>query len=165
MERLPILCAGWNMNVTRNGAIHRVTTGRPGPEGPQGPVGPPGAGGESSLSVISQCVAGEIISGHRAVYKKNGSVYYADKDTEESVFGLLGISAGAALIGGAVNLVFAGELTEPSWNWVCPAPIFIGNNGILTQVTPASGWLVIIAKSISPTTIWVKPEEPTLRGN
>lgn len=153
------------MNVTRNGAIHRVTTGRPGPVGPQGEVGPPGAGGESSLSVISQCVAGEIISGHRAVYKKNESVYYADKDVEESVFGLLGISAGAALIGGAVNLVFAGELTEPSWNWVYPAPIFIGNNGILTQVTPASGWLVIIAKSISPTTIWVKPEEPILRGS
>jgi hypothetical protein len=37
------------MNVTRNGAIHRVTTGRPGPEGArgaQGPPGPPGNGAE-----------------------------------------------------------------------------------------------------------------------
>lgn len=153
------------MNVVLGGAIHRVQTGRPGPTGPQGPVGPPGVGGETSLSVISQCAAGETLSGHRAVYKKNGSIYYADKDIEESVSGLLGISAGAALIGGAVNLVFAGELTEPSWSWNFPAPIFVGNNGILTQDAPTSGWLVIIAKSISPTTVWVKPEEPIWRGN
>jgi hypothetical protein len=153
-----------NLNAERGRATLSYG-GRPGPEGAQGPPGPPGVGGESSLSVISQCVAGEIISGHRAVYKKNGSIYYADKDVEESVSGLLGISAGAALIGGAVNLVFAGELTEPSWNWVYPAPIFIGNNGTLTQNHPLSGWMVIIAKSISPTTVWVNPEEPILRGN
>ena len=153
-----------NLNAERGRATLHYG-GRPGPVGPQGEVGPPGAGGESSLSVISQCVAGEIISGHRAVYKKNNSIYYADKDIEETVSGLLGISVGAALIGGAVNLVFAGELTEPSWNWNYPAPIFIGNNGILTQVAPLSGWMVIIAKSISPTAVWVKPEEPILRGS
>jgi hypothetical protein len=162
---VPVLLYWWIVNFSRTRGAYISQVGKAGPVGPRGEVGLQGVGGESSLSVISQCIAGEIISGHRAVYNKNGSIYYADKDTEETVSGLLGISAGAALIGGAVNLVFAGPLIEPSWNWNYPAPIFIGNNGILTQAVPLSGWLIIIANSISPTTVWVNPKEPTLRSN
>lgn len=106
-------------------AVEIIEVAQQGPRGIQGIPGP--AGG----SVI-QVVAGETLSGHRAIRLSNGLAYYCDAANLAHAGTGIGVSTGAALIGETVNVQTLGTLSEPSWTWN-DGPIYVGTNGQLTQ--------------------------------
>lgn len=135
--------------------VHVVTVGEVGPQGIPGPVGPSGA-------VIENFTAGEALGGHRAV-KANvaGQAMYASNTEAVSAAAFLGVTTGAASAGAQVQVQRTGTLIEPTWAWTPQAPVFMGVNGLLTQVPPsAPAYSFIIGFATSPTSLFVAPREP-----
>lgn len=135
----------------------RVVTLDVGGRGPQGPRGEPGAAG----SVLAK-TAGAALGGHRVVVASGADdVLVADVADAAHLHRVVGITEGAAVMGDAVDVRFAGEMTEATWSWTPDAPIYVGAAGVLTQTPPVgAAWLRIVAVAVSATRIVVGLREP-----
>lgn len=109
-----------------------VAAGQQGVAGIQGPIGP--AGG-SAIDVV----AGAALSGHRIVYlDASYKAQYASNQTASHALVALGLTLGAAALDETVSVQRSGEVTEPSWSWTLEQPVYLGDNGLLTQTAPTS---------------------------
>lgn len=125
--------------------------------GQEGPPGPPGPAGDGSL--LSKVAVGAI-GGHRVVIASGADgAALADKDTPAHMFKVLGITTGAAVNGASVEISVFGEVTEPSWSW-SEGPVWLGNNGLLTQTLPSTGFQLMIGTAIAPTVLMLKIGAP-----
>lgn len=77
---------------------------------------------------------------------------YADKETSKRV---VGITLNAANIDDNVIIQTAGEITDPSWNWIVGKSIYLGNNGLLIQTVPISGYLIVMGYATEPTKVMI----------
>jgi hypothetical protein len=128
-------------------------------QGPPGPVGPIGPAGGAALSKI----AGENLSGQRIVVLRDNLAYYADPTDLADVAVLTGMTLGAAIEGTSVNIQSAGEIVEPSWNWVADMPIYLGLGGTMTQAQPtfpAMAYSAIVGFPTSSTSVMLSFREP-----
>lgn len=129
-------------------------------EAQQGPPGPPGAPGQAGVSYVT-FKAQEAIGGHRVVYAAfSGAVRYADSRNPACAMAVIGLSLHAAEQGDFVNVANAGEVVEPSWNWVQGLPIFVGVDGVPTQVPPDTGFQLVVAVATSPTSALLSIKQP-----
>lgn len=125
-----------------------------GQEGPQGRPGPAGDG-----SVVTK-IASTAISGHRVVIAMGSDdAALADKDTSDHMHRILGLTTGAATSGVPIEIATFGEFSEPGWNWVT-GPVWLGNDGLLTQALPTTGFLIQIGTAIAPTVLMLKIGAP-----
>ena len=124
----------------------------------QGPPGPPGAPGPAGGAAL-QRLAGETLSALRVVYELNGSVFLLEPDDEEHIELLLGITITAAVTGSAVNVQLIGAIDDDAWSLI-PGPVWLGANGALTQIPPASGFDVRIGSAVSTSRVTINIEEP-----
>jgi hypothetical protein len=130
-----------------------------GEQGPSGPVGPPGPTGGIAL----QYQAGEALGGHRmVVLDDTGKAVYADNTVLSHANKVLGMTTGAASMGGIATIQTGGEMTEPSWSWVLDTPIWLSSSGMLTQVAPVTGFSLIVAFPITATKIFINLHEPII---
>lgn len=119
--------------------------------GTPGPAGPAGSSGNTVSGL-----AGEALSGHRAVYfNASGQVFLASA-AGVNASAAAGITVGSAAQGATVSVVLFGPVVEPSWAWV-PGAVWLGASGLLTQVAPTVGTLVRIGTALSATSISVAP--------
>jgi hypothetical protein len=101
------------------------------------------------------------LSGHRAVRAvAAGAVAYASSSAPQDANLVLGITTGAAMNGTVAAVQVSGEMTEPSWNWVVSAPIFLGADGVLTQTPAVSGFSIVLAVAIKSDTIVIGIKQP-----
>lgn len=140
--------------VLEDGCIEIIAVAEQGPPGPQGVPGPTGG---SAL----QYIAAEALGGHRVVVLNDfeRAIYATNLDSMHAVK-VLGITLGAADFGDLVTVQTGGEITEPSWSWTLGQPIYLGDNGQLTQAYPAAGFALIVAFPISATKIMLRIREP-----
>jgi hypothetical protein len=125
--------------------------------GAPGPMGPKGADGSGIVSLTK--TAAEAIGGHRVVRASgSGEVSYASSDQLSHQGCILGITTGAVALGADVDVVVAGEVTEPSWQWTLGS-VYLGVNGLLTQTPPSTGFLQIIGTATEPTKLLVAIED------
>ncbi len=125
--------------------------------GPAGPAGPPGD------ETTSDYDAGEAIGGQRVVMlAADGLLYYADRSEPTHFNRVLGITAGAVGLGGSPTVRFHGIMTEPTWAWDLTKFIYLGTNGLLTQIPPAAGFLLQMGWPLSPTSMMVDIKLPIL---
>lgn len=130
--------------------------------GLQGPPGPPGASGDATTIARTAAIA---LSGHRAVATNaDGDFVYADKDTAAHASCTIGITTGAASQGASASAIALGPLTENSWNWTPQQLIFLGSNGVLTQSAPTTGFVLVLGKAVSPTTVFVQIQSAFIRS-
>ena len=123
----------------------------------QGPAGPPGRDADASDLTFT---ATRQISGHMAVFTDpTGALAYASVDDPATAQAFVGITLNAAAIGGEVAVRFTGLIVEPSWSWV-PGAVFVGLNGALTQVDPASGYALAVGVATGPQSLLVAPRPP-----
>lgn len=141
-------------------ALDPIIRGAKGDKGDTGDAGP-GAGPIQSL----QGIAGPALGGHRAVGMDDTGVYrYASNATPADVLRVAGITVGAAASGAAVSVQTNGPITEPSWSWTPDAPVYLGQNGGLTQTAPtlASGavFSMAIGIALTPTSMFLRLNTP-----
>lgn len=124
----------------------------------QGPSGPPGAGVSNTLSAV------QALGGHRAVVSAGEhGADYADAYNPAHVGRVIGVTTGAASQDSEVSVQSFGPLEELSWSWVAGEDIFLGANGLLTQVLPPEvAFMQRVGQALTPTRMWVDISEPIL---
>lgn len=130
-----------------------------GQQGPAGPVGPIGPAGDLAISVT----AGAALGGHRIVYlDSNYEAQYASNQVASHALIALGLTLGAASMGASVDVQRSGEVTEPSWSWTLEQPVYLGDNGQLTQTAPTSPALFqrIVGFPTAATKLFLALREP-----
>ena len=101
--------------------------------------------------------AAYAIGGNRlVVVNSSDQIIYADKNIAGHAAKVLGITTGAVELGARVKIQTNGMMQEPSWSWTLDAAIYLGNNGLLTQVAPTTGFICVVAFPITATSIFIK---------
>lgn len=102
--------------------------------------------------------AAVALSGQRVVTPAvDGTLNYASNDNINHLAAPLWVTAGAVSSGVSVEALMHGMMVEPSWTWT-PGPVYLGTNGLLTQVPPAAPGALFIAQvgtATSPTSLFV----------
>ena len=111
--------------------------------------GPAGADTRSFTAV-----AGESLGGHRAVYIDNNEAFYASASDTAIPGQVVGVTTQAAVTGGNVDIRFAGTLDESSWSFA-PGPVYVGQDGVLVQTRPTTGWVLNIGVAVTPTRLLI----------
>lgn len=111
--------------------------------------------------------AANAVGGNRFVYLDGDQVVYANNQNLEHGMKIVGVTTNAANVGDTLNISFFGEIEEPTWNWDMGKPIFLGVNGLPTQVVPthpSAAFSLIVGFPISPTKMFVSKREPITLG-
>ncbi len=128
-----------------------------------GRQGVPGVAGQDITTVVTKSAA-QALGGHRVVVSVDANtVDYADSANINHANIVLGITIAAATSGANIDIQRAGELIEPSWGWVPLAPVFLGHNGLLTQITPGvpdASFSLLLGYASSATSLVIKIGEP-----
>jgi hypothetical protein len=124
----------------------------------------------SNLTLLSNAVSSSVqliaavpISGHVVVATdENGQAVPASNLIASNAYAIAGVTMGAAVLGAPTTVRYAGELTEPTWNWIPNLPLFLGESGSLTQVAPTAPAVVslVLGYAITPTQILIQPKTP-----
>lgn len=146
------------VRVINEQGFYVVSGGSAGPRGEMGPAGPSGG---SSIVVTSDIAIG----GNRAVVvDASNHAQYASNQTLTHANKVVGISINAAAAGDSINVLRSGEITEPSWNWTLDQPVYLADNGTLTQTPPSNPALfsLIVGFPITATKLFVSIREPII---
>jgi len=144
------------VSIVEDTHVHIVAEGSQGPQGIQGPTGPTGG-------TALQYPAGEALGGHRMVVLNDaGAAVYADHTNLTHANKVLGMTTGAASMGAIATIQTGGEHTEPSWSWTLNQPIYLNTTGLLTQVTPTTGFSLILGFPITTTSAFFAMREPII---
>jgi hypothetical protein len=118
---------------------------------PKGDKGDPGI---TSGMIVEYPVAYPM-SGHRiVVLNENQEAIYASNLNPFHANKVLGMTIGA-VISGNIGIQTGGSLEEPSWNWIIDVPIWLADNGLMTQTPPISGFSLIVGFPVSSTNIFI----------
>ena len=107
------------------------------------------------------------IGGNRLVVQEGGDLVYATNQNVEHGRRVLGLTQNAAGEGDILSILRNGRIVEPGWNWQTDLPIFMGTNGLLTQVEPVAGEAavsLVVGFANSPTEMFVSIKEPIVLG-
>lgn len=113
-------------------------------------ITPPSGGGGGATMLYG--VSSQPIGGHRVVAAPLTDIQYANSST---LFVILGITTGSADAGSQIEIAVEGEIDEPTWNWT-PGPVYVGVNGLLTQVAPSTGVVQQIGVALASTKILIR---------
>lgn len=106
-----------------------------------------------------QYPAATALGGHRVViFNADGSVGYADARQLDHAPRVLGVTTGASVEGAVSNIQAVGPMTESSWSWTPNLPVYLGQNGLLTQTPPAqpqAAFSLVIGVAVSATTLLI----------
>jgi len=125
-------------------------------EGARGPRG------LSDLFYLNR-VANADLGGHRAVISnEDGTIDYADSSNVDHCGKVLGIIVRATLEGERVDVIRGGLLEFEGWSWNRDLPVYLAENGLLTQNPASSGFSQIVGFAESPIGLFVNLREPIL---
>jgi len=124
-----------------------------------------GARGPRGLSDLffTNRIANSQMGGHRAVISnEDGTIDYADSSDIGHLGKVLGIIVRAVLPGERVDVIRGGLLEFEGWSWDTDLPVYLAENGLLTQNPATSGFSQIVGFAESPTGLFVNLREPIL---
>lgn len=131
-----------------------------------GQRGPPGPAGSSTDLVFTR-IAGQDLSAFRVVTPLSDmTVVYADSATLTDVTKPLWLTLDAGLTDDPVRLTPLGNVTDSSWGWTPGLPVFLGQNGVLTQTSPTLShgdvFIVQVASPDTATDVFYCPRNPII---
>jgi hypothetical protein len=86
--------------------------------------------------------AGEALGGHRMVALLDGKFWYADKDNPDHIAAVVGMTTGAVSEGEIPTVLTDGEITEPTWALTPNRAFYLGNNGLVSNTAPSTGFVL-----------------------
>ena len=106
--------------------------------------------GASSLTKV----AGENLSGHRAVcVKSDGKVYYADS-SDIATKGVLGVTQNAVSANENVTVMTYGQLSNVGgWSFTAGNPVFVTSNGQISSTVSGTAYVCAVGIAIATDTI------------
>ena len=77
-----------------------------------------------------------------------------------SIFGaFLGLASTSGTAGQVIQIITAGEVVNPGWNWSPGSPVYLFGTGLSNQM-PSSGYLQQIGSARDATTLELRPSVP-----
>jgi len=104
-------------------------------------------------------IAGETISAIKAIVQSVGNVLLAEPDTYSNAT-VLGISITSATASSEIKYKKAGELYDTSLNFPLNDPLYLGAEGLITNVAPVSGFRTRVGHSLGVGGMMIQIEEP-----
>lgn len=111
-----------------------------------------------SSATTFQAIAGEALSGNRAVFIADDAKVYLSTQASVTSLRTIGLTTGAVALGATATIQTEGVYTEPSWTWSGNRPVWLSTSGLLTQTPPSSGYLFQIGVPVGPTRLLVEPQ-------
>jgi hypothetical protein len=111
------------------------------------------------MTVVNVLAGSSGVSGHRVVVSEGGYAVHANCLDFKHAEGVLGLSLNAAIPGSEVYVQTTGEVVESSWSWTPGNPLYVTNNGLLSQTPPSEGWVLLFAVAIDTTRILIAPHQ------
>ena len=110
-------------------------------------------------------VSGQDLGGHRVVMlATNGFIYYASSFTENHYNKILGITTQASTAGANTIIQIMDVMEEGSWDWTPDLPVFLGDNGLLTQNEEDTGIFILqIGVALTATKIYIDKQFPLFK--
>lgn len=133
----------------------RGERGEVGPQGPQGIQGPPGPSGGGEFQAL-KIVAGENISGHKALVSIGGLAYHADPTNIDHLNAVIGVANSSVTAGDEVQyLVFGGTSAA---SFIADSTYYVGADGMLSTdpAAPGAVWIQKIGRAKNSTTLLVE---------
>lgn len=124
--------------------------------------GPPGTGTGTPLPAnpLPSRPAATALSALRVVSGDGTSYAYSNPANANSVWSIAGLTPTAIAQGADCIPIRDQSITDGGWNWDTSKPIVLGANGTLVQADTLTGWMVVVARPLSPTTIYIDIKEP-----
>ena len=152
-----------NVISVENGTAVIATTDMPslliaaeqGPPGTQGPPGP------SAGTAYTRTAAQNVSGGKALRLNAAGECLHANGADTSHANMVVGVSLNGGAAGSDITIITSGgEIEEVVWNWQVNKPVFLGVDGLLTQVAPISGYILIVGVAVGPTRMLVKIQQP-----
>lgn len=121
-----------------------------------------GGGAPDVNAVRVNITLGENVSQYKAIVALGGLGLLADKDTTTHTNAVIGLSVTSGITTQVIEVQHSDELTEGTWSWDTTKPIYLGNNGDLTQMVPTTGFIQRIARPLTATTIQIDIDDPVI---
>lgn len=122
--------------------------------------GATGPRGLSDLFFLSR-IANNVMGGHRAVIANlDGTIDYASANNLDHLGKVLGIIVRSVLEGERVDVIRGGLLVFEGWSFNVNLPVYLAENGLLTQNPSSAGFSQIVGFAESPTGLFVNLREP-----
>ncbi len=102
--------------------------------------------------------AGADLSAKKAVISDSSGIIYADSSEISHMGRIMGITDASVINGEQVKIITSGLIENNTWSWDLTKPIFLSEDGELTQTPPSTGFIQIIAKVFSATKIIFEPQ-------
>lgn len=122
------------------------------------------AGNPIPVSVINQdetITAGESISAAKVIYLDTGFAYLADSNSEIEATAY-GISITGAVASSNIIVKKSGPIYDSSFTLTVGEPVFLSTLGGVTQVSPTSGYRVLLGYAIAVNGININIQEKIL---
>lgn len=145
--------------LARTSPVTAIQSNTPVTIGGQGVQGPPG----ETEGAVFNGTAGETIFGARAVRVVDDIILRPALAQAAHATQVLGIALQSGNSGATIQVRTGGLMSESFWNWA-PGLIYCGDDGVLTQTPPATGWVLPIARVKNPTTIEIDVDQPVMRA-
>lgn len=112
---------------------------------------------------LIECVAAEDIRAGTVIIKDVSDLAYtADIMNETHAHRTIGIATNSVYLGEYVSVQVEKAIKMPGWDFEFKKPVYIGDNGILTQVKPLQGFVQIFGIPYERDTIFVDIEPAIL---
>lgn len=117
-------------------------------------------------SIWTKQIVNQATSADRVVtISSSGKAIYADPTNFIHANRPMWLTTAAWAINSQADLLVRGVTTEPTWNWTLGIPIFLGINGVLTQIIPGGiSFLLKVGVPIDAHTIDFNPTVPIIKG-
>ena len=116
--------------------------------------------GVNSDSNVEFELADGDVSAVKAIYQNTNGVTHADKDLNSEEATVIGISITGNTDGNQVKYQIAGRLEDSSFTFPLNDPLYLSNNGNITNVVPTTGYQTRIGHSLGTGAIQIQIEEP-----
>ncbi|MGG6283680.1 hypothetical protein ACQ4M3_19035 [Leptolyngbya sp. AN03gr2] len=122
---------------------------------PSGIQGPPGASADQQTGPSRP--ASETLSALRAVVLTTEGWAYAQPSESSSANRAVALTLAAANAGTLIQPLLSGIVEDLAWNWHNDQPIFLNENGTLSQV-PNLYVIRVLGFPLTPTSLYFNPE-------
>lgn len=102
--------------------------------------------------------ATQITGGQRIMVSIGGDLEYADQTNLTHADRLCGMTLNAANIGEPLKIQTVGNIRDPIFTWAIGTPLYLGTNGLLTEIVPTTGILWQLAEMVAENTILLNPQ-------
>lgn len=117
------------------------------------------SGGGGSVSQDRVYIAGETISATKFIYLLNGEVFLAQPDVFSKSISV-GVAKTAGSAGSNILTQDVGDFYDSSFSLTLGEPVYLGENGSITQTQPLTGFRVLLGFSIATNGIRISIQEP-----